>query len=83
MDNVSERPREYFAMNSDAVLDAYDAVAKIGCRIEAVFHSHPAGPAVWSERDIRYWVPNIANILVAREDGLWKFLVEEARSLTN
>jgi proteasome lid subunit RPN8/RPN11 len=72
MTNIAPDPRRYFEMDVNDVLDEYDNAARNGCRISAVWHSHPNGSLHWSERDKRYWVPNLLNILVAKIGKEWQ-----------
>jgi len=72
MPNTAPFPRRYFEMATSDILTAYEDADRSGCGMAAVWHSHPNGSLHWSERDRRFWVPNLVNILVANTDVGWQ-----------
>ena len=73
--NIASDPSRYFQMEDSEVLEQHATAYSNGCRVTAVWHSHPKGPLHWSDRDRRYWVPNLLNVLVAPDmNGIWHVL---------
>jgi proteasome lid subunit RPN8/RPN11 len=80
MFNAATHPRDFFAMQDDAVLWIHQRVHPL--KIVAVYHSHPRGPLAWSERDRKYFPPNLISVLIARVNDKWEFLIHDPSAVS-
>jgi proteasome lid subunit RPN8/RPN11 len=63
-----------FRMNPQEQLKAFNEIDERSWELQAIYHSHPAGPAGLSTIDIaEAYYPDVIHILWFREAGEWRF----------
>jgi proteasome lid subunit RPN8/RPN11 len=63
-----------FDMDAQELLSAHLAFEEAGLELAAIFHSHPDGPAVPSETDVRASIyhPGVISVILVKEGKEWR-----------
>lgn len=68
--NISETPEKRFEMDPAEQIAAFRSMREAGEELYAVYHSHPGGPAVPSDRDRTELVyPQALQLVIGVQDG--------------
>jgi proteasome lid subunit RPN8/RPN11 len=71
-----------FRMDPYAQLKAFEAIETAGLELLAIYHSHPAGPEIPSETDVREARYEAIALICAPNDGVWQaraFWIDQTR----
>jgi proteasome lid subunit RPN8/RPN11 len=69
--NILQSPVQ-FRMDPYAQLQAFESIEVAGLELLAIYHSHPAGPGVPSETDIREVRYEAVVLICSPHDGNWQ-----------
>lgn len=82
--SLSHSPTE-FSMDGQAQLAAMQTIEAEALELTAIFHSHPNGPSLPSQRDIHTWYyPDSVMLIAAPGEASWElfaFQVVDSRAL--
>lgn len=83
LENVAPDPTTSFLAHPPGVIRALSTIARQGCVIVAVFHSHPAGPAQPSRRDLELAAWEVPTVIIDAASGALRafLLLDDAREL--
>jgi proteasome lid subunit RPN8/RPN11 len=69
--NILQSPVQ-FRMDPYAQLQAFESIEEAGLELLAIYHSHPAGPEMPSETDIREARYEAVALICSPRDGNWQ-----------
>jgi proteasome lid subunit RPN8/RPN11 len=62
-----------FRMEPSELLNALKNIDQAGLELLAIYHSHPLGPAIPSQTDLREaYYPGVIYLIWSRQDGRWQ-----------
>lgn len=75
--------REHFRMQPNEQLNAFEEIEKAGLQLQAIYHSHPAGPPRPSETDLTEALyPGVIHLIWSPQNRVWNcsaFLLDDGR----